>query len=214
MVSNNSFQFESQTSVLGNSILLTSSHFSGLSGLQNTLVLPVSFADQRGRQHCRCSIGFCVVFSSLFAVWHKYLVHCKANNKQWRQQKQRNSNKGYATWTWMGPPVWVQEEKKGKDLKTRLEKNNGLVLASVKAFIWVWSSKLLFQLKPSQMAFSICLSEVHVQPLLLKLLNVSQHPAPLESGITLTAQLGKEVTRDFPSTSLFLRSCVPLHWHG
>lgn len=55
-----------------------------------------------------------------------------------------------------------------------------------------------------QMAFSIWLSAVHVQPLLLKYLNFSQHPVPLTSAVTLTAHVGKRITRNLPSPAHFL----------
>lgn len=121
---------EGQTIVLGSSILFTSSSdFSCPSGLQAIL----SLSDLRGQQCCRCIVAFSVIFSSLFAVWHKYLVHCKANTKQWKRKEERNSNRDYAILTWV---TLLYEKFKPQMWKALYDhrENNGLILACVKAF--------------------------------------------------------------------------------
>lgn len=140
--------------------------------------------------------SFCLLFSSSLFRCMIYLVHCKANSK-WRQQKQGNGGKDCAVWTWMDPSAidWK--------LLHSLEKNTGPTHACVKAFSWAWYSKFQSQLTSPDI-LSPFVSLQYMSSLYYWSIWMFYSILYHSSGVTPTAQVGKAITRDLPSTVLFL----------
>ena len=132
-----SFQSEGQTCVLRNGIVFTLSDFSCLSGLQASLCVFASFFWRPEKW-------------AVLQMWHRFLclLYCLLHdiNIWWIVRQIVNSedskSKGIVTKVtqyetgWTPPPHEWKREKLVKiwKLLESLEKNNGLVLAYVKAF--------------------------------------------------------------------------------
>lgn len=141
-------------------------------------------------------------------------MHCKANAK-WRQRKQWNGSKGYAIWTWMDTSVWVQ---RGREKCYRFENSFRVWRKILGRLLPVW--RLSAKCDPPSsspswrhlMAFSIWLSAVHIQPLLLKYLIFFTAPCTIDKWHYSHCTGGEEDNQGSTRPYSFLGSCGPLHW--